>query len=87
MPKERVIPIRQADPLAQLRSYLEGYAQGQPIGSERELFPEVVDEIRKTDSSLAAMVEKGVGEIQASPGQSAALARKLLDRLGPAPQP
>jgi|GEM_PF-1790612 len=87
VPKQRVIPIRPADPLAQVRSYLESYAQGQPVGSERELFPQLVDEVRKTDPSVAGSVESGLAEIGASPAQAARIAKRLLERLEPAPKP
>ncbi len=87
VPQKRVIQIRQADALGQVRSALEGYAQGQPVGSERELFPQFVGEVRKADPRLAGLVENGLAEIEASPSQAARLAKKLLDALGPAPQP
>ena len=87
VPQERVIHIRQADPAAQVRSYLEGYVQGQRVGSERELFSQFVSEIRLADPDLAGVVEQGLAEIQAAPGQAGRIAKKLLERLEPAPQP
>lgn len=87
VPQERVIPLRRADPAGQVRSYLEGYAQGQPVGSERELFPQFISDVRQTDPDLAGVVEKGLAEIQAAPGQAGRIAKKLLERLGPALNP
>lgn len=87
VPQERVIQIRQASPVEEVRSYLEGYAQGQPVGSERELFPQFVDAVRKVDANLAGTVETRLAEIQANPSQAASLAKKLLARLGPTREP
>ncbi len=82
-----MIQIRQADPLEQVRSCLEGYVQGQPVGSERELFPQFVEDVRKADSELGDFLEKGFAEIQAAPAQAGRVGKKLLERLTPATQP
>jgi len=80
LPKTRKIQVA-SDPLKEIRSYLEGYMQGQPVGSERELFPKLVDEIRNIDADKAAAVESGLAEIVKSPATARARAKKLLDEL------
>ena len=80
LPKTRKIQVA-FDPLKEVRSYLEGYVQGQPLGSERELFPKLVDEIRKTDADKAAILESGLADIVKSPASTRARAEKLLDAL------
>jgi hypothetical protein len=80
LPKTRKIAFV-SDPLKEVRSYLEGYVQGQPVGSERELFPKLVEEIRKTDAHKATAVESVLAEIVKSPATARAGAKKLLDEL------
>jgi hypothetical protein len=80
MPQSRKIQVA-SDPLKEVRSYLEGYVQGQLVGSERELFPKLVDEIRNTDANKAAAVESGLDEIVKSPATARARSKKLLDEL------
>jgi hypothetical protein len=80
LPKTRKIQVA-SDPLKEVRSYLEGYVQGQPVGSERELFPKLVEEIRKTDADKATALESGLTEIVKSPAGARARAKKLLDEL------
>jgi hypothetical protein len=55
--------------------------QGQPLGSERELFPKLVEEIRKTDADKAAVLESGLTDMLKSPATTRACAKKLLDEL------
>ena len=80
LPKTWKIQVA-SDPLKEIRSYLEGYAQGQSVGSERELVPKLVDEIRNTDVDTAAVLESGLAEIVKSPATARARAKKLLDAL------
>lgn len=80
VPKERAIQVAR-DPLQDVRSFLEGYAQGQAVGSEVELFPKLVEEIRKTAADKAAAVESGLAEIVKSPAGARSRAKKLLDEL------
>jgi hypothetical protein len=80
LPKTRKIQVA-SDPLKEVRSYLEGYVQGQPLGSERELFPKLVDEIRKNDADKAAVLESGLADMLKSPATARARAKKLLDEL------
>ena len=80
LPKTRKIQVA-SDPLKEVRSFLEGYVQGQSVGSEVELFPKLVDEIRNTDADKAAAVESGLADIVKSPSTARARAKKLLDAL------
>lgn len=81
LPKVRKIQVAAHEPLKEVRAFLEGYAQGQAVGSERELFPKLVEEIRQTDADKAAKVESGLAEIVKSPAIARARAKKLLDEL------
>lgn len=80
VPAPRVIEY-DYDPLQVARRYLEGYADGIPVGSERELFPKLVEEIRTVDADKAAALESGLAEIVKSRATAAARAKKLLGSL------
>jgi hypothetical protein len=80
VPQPRVVKY-DYDPLQVVRRYLEGYIDGVPVGSERELFPKLVDEIRNIAADKAAAVESGLAEIVKSPATARARAKKLLDEL------
>lgn len=72
-------PLR---PLDELRALLEGYAGGQPVGSEATGFAGLVGRIREVDPQRAGMVEEGLAEIVHSPATAAARARRMLEKLG-----
>jgi hypothetical protein len=82
--EEEQIQVNAAsDPLAQPRSILENYAQGQPLGSEATSFGYLVQEVRKTDPQKADVLEQGFREIeQAAPASRAAKAKEVLNKLG-----
>lgn len=87
VPQERLIPIREATALEQVRSYLGGYVMGLPVGSERELFSKMAEEVGKANPNVAVLVGSGLNEIEARPAQAARLAEKLLAQLGAASPP
>lgn len=80
VPQPRVVKY-EYDPVKTVRAYLDGYILGVPVGSERELFPKFVEEIRKTDPDKAATVEAGLNAILKSPAAARVEAKKLLEQL------
>ena len=86
VPKQRTILVKQ-DPVGIVRDQLERYVRGQALDSERDLFPTWVAEVRAVDEDLAPVIEKGLAEVQATPRQAGRIAKALLERLGPPPQP
>jgi hypothetical protein len=85
--REQRIEIRAAnDPLFEPRSILARYADGQPLGSEVESFPAMVQHVRSVDPQRADLLEQGLQELlQAAPGARAAKAKQLLEQLQPSP--
>lgn len=86
--KEEQIDVKTAnDPLHAPRSILQRYAAGQPLGSEATSFPHMVEEVRKVDPNRAAILEKGLEEIQkAAPAARRGKAKELLAKLQPSMQ-
>jgi hypothetical protein len=84
--KEEQIEVKPSnDPLFQARAVLQRYADGQPLTSEVTSFPNMVEEVRKVDSTRADVLEKGLAEIQKTPpGARAGKAKELLRKLQPA---
>jgi hypothetical protein len=83
--REEVIQVKPSnDPLFEPRNILGRYAAGQPMTSEVTSFPYLVEQVRKTDSARADILEKGLDELQkASPAERPAKAKELLDKLKP----
>ena len=82
-PREKVIPIPAGDPLANARSVLQRYAEGQPVASEATSFPHFVEDLRKVDPARADILEKGLNDIQADPAARVSIAKALLPKLQP----
>lgn len=79
--KEERIAVPQVDPLKQVRTLLQRYADGQPMTSEASSFPALVGEVRKTDPAKADLVEKGFEEMKKSPATLRTKAKELLGKL------
>ena len=87
--KEVRIPVRrQAGAIERCREYLEGYARGEPVGSEVIGFTQLAEEATKEDPELGGRIARGLREIEASlkqPQKAAAKAKEILAGLPPAP--
>jgi len=87
--KEVRIPVRrQAGAIERCREYLQGYARGEPVGSEVIGFTQLADEATKEDPELGGRIARGLREIEASlkqPQTVAAKAKEILAALPPAP--
>lgn len=83
--KQETIEVKAQVGLDRARQLLETYARGQPLGSEAMDFPALVEEVRKTDTERAAILEQGFAELQKPRVNTAAKARELLAKLAPKP--
>jgi len=81
-PREEEIQIKGGnDPLANAKSILQSYANGQPPSSEVASYPKIVDDVRKTDPAKADILEKGFADLQRSKSGHASKAKELLKKL------
>lgn len=84
-------PVRQyalkdaPGPLDEVRTLLQRYAEGQPVGSEAVNFETLVARVRETDPARAGVIEEGLAAIAKSPSQAATRAKGLLEKLKPEP--
>lgn len=84
VPDKQIVVKASNDPLFAPRQILERYAEGPPLASEVTSFPAMVENVRKSDPERAAVLQKGLEEIQKG-GRAArvAKAKELLDKLKP----
>ncbi|MBX3400994.1 MAG: hypothetical protein KF873_19855 [Gemmataceae bacterium] len=81
-PKEEMIPVKPIDPMAQVKSTLQNYAKGQPLGSEVTSYEYMVNELQKADPAKAEILKAGLDELQKVKGSPAAKAKELMKKLG-----
>lgn len=80
-PQTKVIEVPMPKGLDRAKMLLQNYAQGQPLGSEAEDFPQIVEEVRKTDPEKANILQEGFAQIQKNPAQARRVAQELLKKL------
>ncbi len=77
----RAIPVVQQTGLDQARQLLQGYVDGNPVGSEADAYGDIVSAVRAEDSAKADVLEAGLNEIAANPSIAGRKAKELLDEL------
>lgn len=80
-PKVETFQAPAVDPLVEVRTILTNYANGMPVTSEAESFPELVARVREKYPAKADLLEKGLSEIKAHPQTAASKAKELLQKL------
>jgi hypothetical protein len=81
VPKVQSYEAPVADPLAEAKAILNNYANGMPVTSEAESFPDLVSRVKEKDPAKGATLEKGLAEIKAKPAGAQAKAKELLKQL------
>lgn len=79
--KTEDITVTPIDPMAQVKSTLTNYANGQPLGSEVTSFPGMVETVKKIDAEKGAALEKGFADMQKPKANVRAIAKTLLAKL------
>lgn len=80
-PKIETVQAPEADPLAEAKAILTNYANGMPVTSEAEGFPQLVERVKKKDAAKAVMLEKGLNQIKQNPSTAKSKAGELLKQL------
>lgn len=81
-PQNETIVIKVADdPLAGVRTILEGYVEGQPMRSEVTSFPDFINSAKKANPEKGALLEKGLEELQKPNANLKSKASELLEKL------
>lgn len=81
-PQNETIVIKAAeDPLDGIRTVLDGYVKGQPLRSEVSSFPNYISDIKKVNPEKAAILEKGLEDLQKPGVNVQSKAKALLEKL------
>ena len=70
-----------SDPLAEVKTILTNYTNGQPVTSEASSFPDLIARVKAKDAAKGEILEKGLNEIAANPATARAKAQELLKKL------
>lgn len=81
VPQRKTIEVPMPTGVERAKMLLQNYAKGQPLGSEVAMFPEIVEEAKKTSPDKAAILEKGFADLQANPARAQQIAQDLLKQL------
>ena len=79
-PQNENIVIK-VDPMAGVKTMLQGYVNGQPLRSEVTSYPDYVATVKKVDPSKAEILEKGLAEIQKPGANIKEKAKELLSKI------
>lgn len=80
-PQVETIQAPAADPLAEAKAILTNYANGMPVTSEAESFPDLVSRVKEKDAVKGEALDKGLGKIKANPSTAQVTAKELLKQL------
>jgi hypothetical protein len=80
-PQPRTIKVVKPPPLEVVRVQLEQYAAGQPVDSERDLYPGWVSDVRAVDPQAADSIQQCLQQIAANPAQARVIAKTMLEKL------
>lgn len=74
--------VKQSGSLEHAKQILKGYAEGGAMGSEEIEFPQLIEDVRKTDPNKADTLEKGLASLKSAPAsRRPAVAKELLGKL------
>lgn len=81
LPKVEQVEAPTVDPLVEAKTILNNYAQGRPVTSEAESFPDLIARVKEKDAAKGAILEKGLTEIKSNPSMAQTKATELLKQL------
>lgn len=79
--EQRTIKSNQPVGLDLAKQFLQGYADGKPVGSEIGGFPQIVEDAKKQDAAKAEILAAGFKEIQGLMNKPAAIPAKAKEIL------
>lgn len=77
----RTIEVQEQSGIDQAKQLLQGYVDGNPVGSEADSYASIVEAVREEDPAKAEMLEAGLDEILANPSGASSKAKELLGKL------
>jgi len=80
-PTVETVQAPAADPVAEAKAILTNYANGMPVTSEAESFPDLVARVKEKDAAKGELLDKGLSQIKSNPSSAQATAKGLLPKL------
>jgi hypothetical protein len=80
-PQVKQVEVPTPTGLERAKLLLQQYAGGQPLGSEVEEFPQIIDEAKKGDPEKGAILEQSLNGLRANPTRQVEIAKDLLQKL------
>lgn len=80
-PKVETYNVPEPDPLDEAKGVLTNYANGMPVTSEAQSFPNLVSRVREKHPEKADILDQGLQEILANPSTAKAKSEALLKQL------
>src|SRR5215204_902800 len=80
-PQVKTVTAPAPDPIAEAKSILTNYANGMPVTSEAESFPDLIARVKEKDAAKGELLDKGLSQIKANPSSAQAKAKELLPKL------
>jgi len=80
-PKVQTYEVKAPDPVAEAKAILQNYANGQPVTSEAESFPDLVKRVKAVDAAKGDILEQGFKDILAKKNNPGPTAKELLKKL------
>jgi hypothetical protein len=80
-PKIETVQAPEADPVAEAKAILTNYANGMPITSEAEGFPQLIERVKQKDAAKGEILEKGLNHVKQNPSSAPSKAKELLKQL------
>jgi hypothetical protein len=79
--KEETFTVKQVAALDQAKEILQRYAKGQPMASEASTWPQIIEDVKKTDPEKGKILEKGIADIEKSKANPGPKAKEILSKL------
>ena len=80
-PPVQTYQVPAPDPIARAKTILTNYANGMPVTSEADSFPDLVAKVKEKDPAKGEILDKGLSDIKAHPASAQAKAKELLNKL------
>src|SRR5947207_12275009 len=75
-PPVQTYQVPAPDPIARAKTILTNYANGMPVTSEADSFPDLVAKVKEKDPAKGEILDKSLSEIKANPASAQSKAKE-----------
>ena len=80
-PEIETYQVTVVDPINEAKAILTNYANGMPVTSEADSYPDLIKRVKEKDAAKGDILEKGLMGIKANPATARPVAIELLKQL------